>query len=311
MFCLKHGRRANTTTLFNFFSKKHYSRRSDKNTNSYKVVQSNGENLDDLDGAMLSINSNWELLTPRGFRFYLPGSIGPGWLDATTTAQVRTHLVHFCVGNEKQASLDISKGKPARRMNRLRNTTQQQPMLRCVAQECPLLLRKGIEELFPGCLDVGSPQLTIVTVTQSVNAKVIKWNKEMEIEKLAKYFVLAASDICAKLRSIGYWADFINPFSGQPHLNLQKNNTLYKTDERFRCLGFKILCRKNCKVILYDNNVKNFLDSSVSCDTIHATITLRFYMYITGSLYTTAPASTEFLKEILRNCELVNVNEAE
>ncbi|CAK9799532.1 Cobalamin trafficking protein CblD, partial [Anthophora plagiata] len=283
MFCLKHGRRANTTTLFNFFSKKHYSRRSDKNTNSYKVVQSN-----DLDGAMLGINSNWELLTPRGFRFYLPGSIGPGWLDASTTAQVRTHLVHFCVSNEKQASLDISKEKPARRMNRLRNTTQQQSMLRCIAQECPLLLRKGIEELFPGCLDVGSPQLTIVTVTQSVNAKVIKWNKEMEIEKLAKYFVLAASDICTKLRSIGYWADFINPFSGQPHLNLQKNNTLYKTDERFRCLGFKILCKNNCKVILYDNNVKNFL----------------------GSLYTTAPASTELLKEILRNCELVNVNEA-
>lgn len=116
----------------------------------------------------------------------------------------------------------------------------------------------------------------------------MKWNKEIETEKLAKYFVLAASDICAKLRRMGYWADFINPFSGQPHLNLQKNNTLYKTDERFRCLGFKILHRNNCKVILYDNNAKNFL----------------------GNLYTTAPASTEFLKEILYDCELVNVNEA-
>ncbi|KOC68048.1 Methylmalonic aciduria and homocystinuria type D-like protein, mitochondrial [Habropoda laboriosa] len=233
MFCLKHVRKANTTTLFNFLPKSRYSRRSDKNTNSYKLVRANGQNLDDVDGAVLGINSNWELLTPRGFRFYLPGKIGPGWSDVTTTAQVRTHLVDFCTVNE--VSTDIPKEKTARRVNRV------------------------VEE------------------------------REMEIEKLAKYFVLAASDICTKLRNMGYWADFINPFSGQPHLNLQKNNALYKTDERFRCLGFKILHRNNCKVISHDNNVKNFL----------------------GSLYTTAPASTEFLKEILRDCEIVNVNEAE
>ncbi|XP_017883353.1 methylmalonic aciduria and homocystinuria type D homolog, mitochondrial [Ceratina calcarata] len=284
MLCFKHARRTDSRTLLDFITRSNYSRRSDKSTNTYKVVQTNGENLDDVDGTVLGINSNWELLTPRGFRFYLPGGIGPGWSDVTTTVQVRAQLVDFCNDNER-ISVNDTKEKAARRLGRLKNCNQ---MLHCVAQECPLLLRKGVEELFPGCLDVGSPQLTIITVSQSINAKVMRWNKEMETEKLAKRFVLAASDICAKLRQMGYWADFINPFSGQPHLNSQKNSTLYKTDERFRCLGFKILHRNNCKVILYDNNVKNFL----------------------GSLYTTAPASTEFLKEILRDCDFVNLNEA-
>lgn len=285
MLCVKYARKTNVRALYDLLLKSHYSRRSDKSTSTYTVVQANSEKLDDVDGAMLGINSNWELLTPRGFRFYMPGGIGPGWSDVTTTVQVRSQLVNLRDG-DPPISIDAPKEKSTRRPNRSKDNARRS-MLRCVAQECPLLLRKGIEELFPGCVDVGSPQLTIVTVSQSINSKVMRWNKEMETEKLVKYFVLAASDICTKLRRMGYWADFINPFSGQPHMNLQKTSTLYKTDKRFRCLGFKIFRRNNCRVILYDNNVKCFL----------------------GSLYTTAPASTEFLKEILRDCELVNVNE--
>ena len=56
----------------------------------------------------------------------------------------------------------------------------------------------------------------------------------------------------------GYWADFINPFSGQPYLNPHKNSVLYKTDERFRCVGFKVEQKTNCKVIASDNT-KNFI----------------------------------------------------
>ncbi|XP_015435447.1 PREDICTED: methylmalonic aciduria and homocystinuria type D homolog, mitochondrial [Dufourea novaeangliae] len=286
MFCVKYARSVKPSPLFNFLPTNRYSRRSDKNTSTYKVVKSSDGNLDDMDGAVLGINSNWELLTPNGFRFYLPGSVGPGWSDVTTTAQRRSHLLDISNNNE-QVPLDYTDQRVSGRLGRSM-TGQDRTTLRCVAQECPLLLRKGIEELFPGCLDVGSPQLTIITVCQKTNSKTSRWSREMEMEELAKYFVLAASDICTKLKMIGYWADFINPFSGQPHLSVQKNSTLYKTDERFRCLGFKIVHKNNCKVILYDNNGQNFI----------------------GSLYTTAPASTAFLKEILYDCEHVNLNEA-
>lgn len=58
-----------------------------------------------------------------------------------------------------------------------------------------------------------------------------------------------AQEICIKLKSTGYWADFINPFSGKPYLSPYYKSTLYETDERFRCLGFEIKKRGNCKVI--------------------------------------------------------------
>lgn len=151
---------------------------------------------------MLGINSNWELLTPRGFRFYLPGSVGPGWSDVTTTAQVRTHLVDIS-DNEERGTIDYSDEKSLE-TSRLK-TDAPRPMLHCVAQECPLLLRKGIEELFPGCLDVGSPQLTIISVCQKLNSKATRWSKETETEKLAQYVSLckyprAYSSKCGKQR---------------------------------------------------------------------------------------------------------------
>lgn len=122
---------------------------------------------------------------------------------------------------------------------------------------------------------------------------------------------------------IGYWADFINPFSGQPHLHPYKESNLYETDERFRCLGFKIIHRNNCKLIVHDSNNKNFIGKcaklSFICKIAYRITNIFFLikclqthaLYVTGSLYTTAPARTEFLKEILQDCELVNVNEVE
>ncbi|KAG7201497.1 hypothetical protein KM043_004253 [Ampulex compressa] len=282
MLCARYAKRNNAAALLNLVLKQRYSRRSDKSTSSYKVVNSNGETLDDIDSAVLGTNLNWELLTPRGFRFYLPGSIGPGWLNATTTAPVKVEFVSQCENNGLK-NITKTNSKP---QHNVKNTS---PILQCVAQNCPLLLREGIRELFPGCLDVPVPQLTIVTLSQKVKVKVARWNSEVEFENLAKYFVLAASDICKKLKMVGYWADFINPFSGQPHLSQQKNSTLYETDERFRCLGFKIEQKNNCRMIVHDNNVRNFV----------------------GSLYTTAPPDTEFLKELMSNYEFVNVDETE
>lgn len=57
----------------------------------------------------------------------------------------------------------------------------------------------------------------------------------------------------------GFWADFINPFSGQPYHNQLKNSSLYKTDERFRCVGFKVEQKTNCKIIEHDNKEKDFI----------------------------------------------------
>lgn len=282
MFCVKCTKWNSGFALFNFVQRYGYSRRSDKSTSTYHAIKTNGETLDDMDNGTLGIDLNWELFTPRGFRFYLPGSVGPGWLDTSTTASVSAKILDI----PKEKNVPFRKEKS--RLKDIRGKNKMvRPVLQCVAQECPLLLRKGIKELFHNCHEVNSSHLTIVTISQTPNFKMLRWSKEAETERLAKYFVLAASDICSKLKMIGYWADFVNPFSGQPHVHRSKNGTLYKTDERFRCLGFKIESKNNCRVISCDSSVTNFL----------------------GSLYTTAPANIQFLKEIMSDCKLVNVEE--
>ncbi|XP_012283567.1 methylmalonic aciduria and homocystinuria type D homolog, mitochondrial [Orussus abietinus] len=272
MICSKTLRGNRSVGSINFIWKARYSRRSDKNVSAYKLVKSDRRPLDDVDDTTLEANSNWELLAPTGFRFYLPGSVGPGWLDSSTTAQVETLSKILKNDLTVDSATDDAESSAVNRRLRL-----DRPELHCTAQECPMLLKKGLPELFPGCSEVTSAQLTIITITQQRSSRNTRWSTENEIEKLSKYFVLAASDICTKLKMVGYWADFINPFSGQPYLGSQKNSSLYKTDEQFRCLGFKIEHKNYCKVIAKDSDTRNFV----------------------GSLYTTAPSSTDFLKELL------------
>lgn len=122
------------------------------------------------------------MLTPRGFRFYLPGSIGPGWVNSSTTTHIKTEFITI-TENDPTNTVNVKKN-----YKKLKGKSYiKRPLLYCTAQECPLLLRKGIEELFPGCLDVSAAQLTIVTISQKSNLKTLRWSKITETEKLAKY----------------------------------------------------------------------------------------------------------------------------
>lgn len=162
----------------NLVLKAKYSRRSAKSTSSFKLIKSDGINAD-IENNEFDANPNWELFGPRGFRFYLPGSVGPGWLDQSTTAQVETRSIVICNDDDGQ-----NEGEKEVRASRNSND---QPILHCVAQECPMLLRKGVLELFPGCVEAASPQLTIVTIAQKLNPRMVRWSKETETERLAKF----------------------------------------------------------------------------------------------------------------------------
>jgi len=275
MFCIRNIQRACVSApSVRLISKARYSRRSDRNTSCYKPVKSNDDPFGDVDNNVFGTNSNWELLTPQGFRFYLPGGIGPGWLDPSTTAQVE--VLSMLVPNIN-SGIDALESEKNKRYS-ISNKKETNYVLQCYAQECPTLLRKDILELFPNCFEVTSPVLTIITISQEAKNKKTRWSKEVETEKLAQNFVLAASDICKKLKMCGYWANFINPFSGQPYTNPHKTGTLYTTDERFRCVGFKVNKHKHCKIISQVKDSKNFI----------------------GNLYTNAPHS-DLLRDIMND----------
>lgn len=167
----------NNKSIINLLLKAKYSRKSAKSIDSYTLINSDKVDTDTACNDFERINSNWELFGNHGFRFYLPGTIGPGWLDVSKTA------VPDDVQTIVKTKDDIIGGKYLNK----RKTNVHKPALYCEVQKCPLLLRKGIIELFPGNIEVASQNLTIITITQKLYPRSMRQGSDNETEKLAKF----------------------------------------------------------------------------------------------------------------------------
>lgn len=77
---------------------------------------------------------------------------------------------------------------------------------------------------------------------------IISLKSSLDTETAARNFVLAAREICSRLRMNGYWADFMNCFSGKPFYSYS-NGKLFRVDDRFRGLGMKFDNVNGCVVI--------------------------------------------------------------
>ncbi|KAJ8898500.1 hypothetical protein PR048_003860 [Dryococelus australis] len=80
---------------------------------------------------------------------------------------------------------------------------------------------------------------------------------------LCYQFVLAARDICSKLKQAGYAADFINPFSGRPFIGTFQNPA-GDVSKEFSCSAFRINKQANCRVITEHKGNREFLGESVA-----------------------------------------------
>jgi len=122
--------------------------------------------------------------------------------------------------------------------------------LECVVQDCPQLLRKDLQSLFPD-RNIMHGAFTVISISQQTVNDMSAWNRDVEEEReaLLDSFVSGASGICDALQSDGYWADFIDPTSGRPYRGQYTNSTLFETDERYRHFGFEIEDLGCCKVV--------------------------------------------------------------
>lgn len=228
-----------------------YSRRNGGSDSKYdeifKIVGGKNRNHFSDHSNPASLNPNWELLTPIGYKFFLRGNTGLA-LNETT------HL------DSQHFDLDTCN-------------------FECKAQACPVLLRQGIIEMFPGN-DLANLKLTVITLEQKLSAS------QTDLEKITKTFVLAAQEISKKLKFSGYWADFINPFTGLPFVNPLYYNgvpVVARTGSRVHYQGLNITEKKSCRII-NKKSPSNFI----------------------GSVYSDAPASVEVLRQIILQENIVS-----
>lgn len=201
----------------------------------FKTVKS--RDLDD-DDELNSLESepNWELTAERGNRFYLPNGIGPAWQGDSTTVGLLEPLGHL---------VNFHKGP---------NTDKSRLEFTCC--KCPLLIRVPLLEIFP----------VPVVAQQCINITMLVLSHEGDIEMGAAKFVLAAREMCDRLLSYGYWADFMNPFSGRPFFLPREGANLYRLDSRFRGLNMRLSEQNRCTVISAEKN-----DSTRFSGTIYST----------------------------------------
>ncbi|XP_034031711.1 metabolism of cobalamin associated Da [Thalassophryne amazonica] len=113
----------------------------------------------------------------------------------------------------------------------------------CSISSCPELLRKELELLFPAAPPTA---ITVVTVTQKSSHSE---EAEQDRNQLLHRFVNGAKEMCFALWTAGYWADFIDPTTGDAFFASAARQTTLRTEKELQHLGFHIEVSGSCTVI--------------------------------------------------------------
>lgn len=173
------------------------------------------------------------LETSRDTRFNLPGNVGINklWLaklksinnnenkTSETAApsqpaeKAKSPIVSLST-DEILRSLEEEKAIPNANMF----LADERAILHCDAHECPLLLIKDFQELFPRDCKRFNHGMTVLTLTHKSENDMSAWSSEVdsEREELMDKFVMTAKRMCSFLTQNGFWADFVDPSSGRP-----------------------------------------------------------------------------------------------
>ncbi|KAL1284772.1 Cobalamin trafficking protein CblD [Trichinella pseudospiralis] len=144
---------------------------------------------------------------------------------------------------------------------------------------CPLLVRRELLDLFP-TVDVMNRTMTALCLSKKTVNDMVVWSAEAEIERedINEDFINVAKDVVSIISEHGYWADFIDPFSGKPFYSGYTNATLFETDERYNLLGFTVEDMVCCKVIKHPKFGSNV---------------------VVGTVFTNAPQYSAIIKEFI------------
>nr|CAX74317.1 hypothetical protein [Schistosoma japonicum] len=124
--------------------------------------------------------------------------------------------------------------------------------LECTIHTCPMLVQRDLATVFPSRKLSATP-LTALILSHHTNESLDVWSDEAadEREQLAQSFITSAIEVCASLKELGYWADFIDPFTGKPYIGARGEAVLTETDETMKHFGFELDNSVCCKMLLH------------------------------------------------------------
>lgn len=131
-----------------------------------------------------------------------------------------------------------------------KNAHKSEPIFELKAHDCPKSLLKDFQSYFR-MNSIKDTPMTVVTISFKTENDMALWNNQVDAERelLTEKFVETAQDFCHLIEQEGFWADYVDPFSGSLHKSEYTYATFYETDERYRKLGFEIVDHGCCKVI--------------------------------------------------------------
>lgn len=92
-----------------------------------------------------------------------------------------------------------------------------------------------------------------------------------------------------RLKSDGYWADFIDPSAGIPYYSPHTNTTMFETDDKYRLLGFRIEDLGCCKVICHKDFGRHIF---------------------VGTIFTSVPIATGAIQDLFLDLNITNLTAA-
>ncbi|KAI6649196.1 Methylmalonic aciduria and homocystinuria type D-like protein, mitochondrial-like isoform X2 [Oopsacas minuta] len=149
-----------------------------------------------------------------------------------------------------------------------------------LVQESPSFLLKSFMELIPGIPEL-TDKLSVICLSEHTINDMSKWSQRMaeEREDLTLNFINSAKEICARIEEHGFWADLIDPSSGQPFLGESGSDHMTEIDDRMRHFGFTIEDLGCCKCVR------------------HATWGVNVFV---GVIFTTAPTNSTIINSLIK-----------
>lgn len=118
--------------------------------------------------------------------------------------------------------------------------------------ECPQSLCRDFASLFPDVESFRQKRgFSILLFAFETANDMSGWNQAVEVEResLHRVFLRLGDNMASRLVGAGFWADFVDPVGGKPHLGSYCNDNLFETDPRLRPFGIKVEDLGCCKCV--------------------------------------------------------------